>query len=126
MNGFDSFGQTRQYNGTTTQYVYVRKSKKIIDEIDTLLQKLYGLTDTERDFIIKYQEKFRMGTEYEGETGSAYGLLRPTKRTRIEENTFSGRPQKLVKIAPPTIPTAPVLPDLHPAYNQLSIITPIP
>ncbi len=46
---------------------YPKKSKLIIDEIDTVLAKHYGFTDEELDFIINYDIKYRMGKELEGE-----------------------------------------------------------
>lgn len=47
---------------------YPSKSKPIIDEIDKVLAKHYGLTDEELDFIINYDIKYRMGDELnEGE-----------------------------------------------------------
>lgn len=45
----------------------MKKSKPIIDEIDTVLAKHYGFTDEELDFIINYDIKYRMGKELEGE-----------------------------------------------------------
>jgi tRNA1(Val) A37 N6-methylase TrmN6 len=47
------------------QYFYIKKSKPIIDEIDTALAEHYGFTDEELDFIINYDIKFRMGKELE-------------------------------------------------------------
>ena len=57
------------YVGTVqTDYEYYhKKSKSIIDEIDTLLAKHYGFTDEELDFIINYDIKYRMGKELESE-----------------------------------------------------------
>ena len=49
------------------QYFYIKKSKDIIDEIDTVLAEHYGFTDEELDFIINYDIKYRMGKELEGE-----------------------------------------------------------
>lgn len=40
---------------------FPRKSKVTIDEIDLVLQKHYGLSDDEIDFIINYDIKYRMG-----------------------------------------------------------------
>ena len=45
------------------QYFYIKKSKTIIDEIDTVLAKHYGFTQEELDFIINYDIKYRMGKE---------------------------------------------------------------
>ena len=45
-----------------TDYEYYhRKSKHIIDKIDTVLAKHYGLTDEELDYIINYDIKYRTG-----------------------------------------------------------------
>ncbi len=46
---------------------YPKKSKSIIDEIDTVLAKHYGFTDEELDFIINYDIKYRMGKELANE-----------------------------------------------------------
>lgn len=43
------------------QYV-IRKSKNIIDQIDTVLAQHYGFTEEELDFIINYDIKYRMGS----------------------------------------------------------------
>jgi len=40
-----------------------RKSKPIIDQIDTVLAQYYGLTEEQLDFIINYDIKYRMGQE---------------------------------------------------------------
>ncbi|WP_295700626.1 hypothetical protein [uncultured Helicobacter sp.] len=45
------------HNGVKTYYI--RKSKSIIDEIDSLLCPLYGLDKKEVDFIINYEIEFR-------------------------------------------------------------------
>jgi len=52
--------QTR--NGAEISYdeFYVSKSKPMIDDIDGVLAKLYGLTIDELDFIIHYDAKYRM------------------------------------------------------------------
>ena len=47
----------------TQDFYYVKYSKSIIDEIDTILAKYYGFTDEELDFIINYDIKYRMGDE---------------------------------------------------------------
>ncbi len=46
---------------------YPRKSKHIIDQIDTLLALHYGFTEEELDFIINYDIKYRMGKALFGE-----------------------------------------------------------
>ncbi len=43
----------------------VNQSKPIIDEIDRVLARHYGLTDEELDFIINYDIKYRLGVEGE-------------------------------------------------------------
>ncbi|MDX2129773.1 MAG: DNA methyltransferase [Chloroherpetonaceae bacterium] len=52
---------------TTEVNFDIKKSKPIIDEIDTVLAKYYGFTDEELDFIINYDIKYRMGKELENE-----------------------------------------------------------
>ncbi|MBL0330032.1 MAG: Eco57I restriction-modification methylase domain-containing protein [Bacteroidetes bacterium] len=42
------------------QYFYIKKSKNIIDQIDTVLAEYYGFTEEELDFIINYDIKYRM------------------------------------------------------------------
>ena len=42
---------------------YMKLSKSIIDEIDSVLARHYGFTDEELDFIINYDIKYRMGDE---------------------------------------------------------------
>ena len=42
---------------------YMKKSKSIIDKIDTVLARHYGFTAEELDFIINYDIKYRMGDE---------------------------------------------------------------
>ena len=49
------------------QHFYIKKSKHIIDEIDTVLAKHYSFTEDELDFIINYDIKYRMGKELETE-----------------------------------------------------------
>lgn len=48
------------------QYI-IRKSKFIIDQIDTILAQHYGFTEEELDFIINYDIKYRMGKSLFGE-----------------------------------------------------------
>ncbi|WP_205635654.1 hypothetical protein [Algoriphagus faecimaris] len=49
------------------QYFYLKKSKPIIDQIDTVLAEHYGFTEAELDFIINYDIKYRMGKALYGE-----------------------------------------------------------
>lgn len=54
--------------GTIESYIFLKKkSKPIIDEIDTVLAEHYGFTEEELDFIINYDIKYRMGEEMEEE-----------------------------------------------------------
>ena len=52
----------RQTGRTTTQSFKIQYSKSIIEDIDRVLLKHYGLTDEELDFIVNYDIKFRMGS----------------------------------------------------------------
>lgn len=49
------------------QHFYIKKSKHIIDQIDTVLAQHYGFTEGELDFIINYDIKYRMGKALFGE-----------------------------------------------------------
>ena len=40
---------------------YMKKSKSIIDRVDSILAKNYGLTEEELDYIVNYDIKCRMG-----------------------------------------------------------------
>ena len=42
---------------------YLKESKPIIDKIDRVLAQHYGFTGEELDFIINYDNKYRMGRE---------------------------------------------------------------
>jgi len=42
-------------------------SKPILDKIDSLLAEHYKLSDEERDFIINYEIKYRLGQDVDGE-----------------------------------------------------------
>jgi hypothetical protein len=44
-----------------------REAKDIVDEIDRVLAKHYGLTDEELDFIINYDIKYRLGADADEE-----------------------------------------------------------
>lgn len=46
---------------------YMKKSKSIIDQIDTVLAEHYGFTEEELDFIVNYDIKYRMGGEADEE-----------------------------------------------------------
>ena len=47
---------------------FPKKSKSYIDAIDTVLAEHYGFTESELDFIINYDIKYRMGKSLFGET----------------------------------------------------------
>ncbi|TVM04036.1 MAG: hypothetical protein CV087_02260 [Candidatus Brocadia sp. WS118] len=47
---------------------YPKYSKPIIDEIDSVLARHYGVTDEELDFIINYDIKYRMGRDTDDDT----------------------------------------------------------
>jgi hypothetical protein len=69
----NSVVQTRNYSAKgrsftmEKQYFYIKKSKSIINEIDTILAKHYGFTDDELDFITNYDIKNRLGKDLENE-----------------------------------------------------------
>ncbi len=42
---------------------YMKKSKAIIDEIDTALAQHYGFSDVELDYILNYEIKYRIGVQ---------------------------------------------------------------
>ncbi|MBX7123290.1 MAG: hypothetical protein K1X42_14265 [Opitutaceae bacterium] len=44
-----------------------RNAKEIVDQIDCILAKHYGLTDEERDFIVNYDIKYRLGADADEE-----------------------------------------------------------
>ncbi len=49
------------------QYFYLKKSKPIIDKLDTKFAQHYGFSEEELDFIINYDIKYRMGKALFGE-----------------------------------------------------------
>lgn len=49
------------------QYFYIKKSKDIIDEIDEILAQYYCFTPIEKDFILNYDIKYRLGKDLEDE-----------------------------------------------------------
>jgi hypothetical protein len=53
--------QTRDGSEITYAEFFVSASKPTIDEIDSVLAKHYGFTNTELAFIINYDIKYRMG-----------------------------------------------------------------
>ena len=46
---------------TETQSFRIKKSKDLINQVDTMLANLYSLNEGELDFIVSYDIKFRMG-----------------------------------------------------------------
>ena len=55
--------QTKDGDQITYAEYYGSGSKPIIDEVDRVLARHYGLTDEELDFIINYDIKYRMGQD---------------------------------------------------------------
>ena len=51
----------RDLGQLTIQLIYPKKAKRLIDQIDQTLAAHYGFTEAERDFIINYDIKYRMG-----------------------------------------------------------------
>ena len=47
---------------------YLKKSKRAIDQIDRVLAIHYKFTESELDFIINYDIKYRMGKELDAYT----------------------------------------------------------
>jgi hypothetical protein len=52
-----------RHDTLTVQCIFPKLSKPIIDEIDCVLAQHYGFTNGERDFIINYDIKYRIGRE---------------------------------------------------------------
>jgi hypothetical protein len=71
MDDLKNNSRSRQREQKTTnveyQEFYPSKSKNLIDEIDCILARHYGLSEEELDFIINYDIKYRLGAEAEGE-----------------------------------------------------------
>ena len=51
----------------TVQCIHPKASKPIIDEIDAVLAKHYGLTHAELDFVVNYDIKYRVGSDDDGD-----------------------------------------------------------
>lgn len=49
------------------QCIYPKRSKQIIDQIDTVIAPHFHFTEAELDFIINYDIKYRMGKALFGE-----------------------------------------------------------
>ena len=77
MDDINKHSVMREYQYTTGkvryQEFYMRKSKSIIDKIDTFLALHYGFTQEELDFIINYDIKYRMGNELEAYVEGSLG-----------------------------------------------------
>jgi hypothetical protein len=65
MDDFRANAQHLKRGSTGSYTVYARQSKHIIDKIDQILAHHYGFTEEERDFIVNYDLKYRMGSERE-------------------------------------------------------------
>jgi len=52
-----------KHDSLTVECIIPKFAKEIVDDIDCLLGKHYGLTDEELDFIINYDIKYRMGRD---------------------------------------------------------------
>ena len=52
-----------KHDTLTVQCIIPKRSKLVIDEIDTVLGQHFGFTSEELDFIINYDIKYRMGQE---------------------------------------------------------------
>jgi len=62
-NSFYQIANYQKYGTLKMQTFRPRKSKPIIDRIDTVLAQHYGFTEEELDFIVNYDIKYRMGKE---------------------------------------------------------------
>lgn len=51
----------KQTGVTQTQSFVIARSKLIIDEIDCVLARHYAITESELEFILNYDLKYRMG-----------------------------------------------------------------
>ena len=56
-------GKPQQIHQIELEEYHMHHSKAIIDEIDRVLARQYGLTDEELDFIINYEIKYRLGVK---------------------------------------------------------------
>ena len=67
MNDLKSHSETRKmrfaHDELTVQCIIPKASKPLIDDIDMVLADHYGISDAERDFIINYDIKYRMGQD---------------------------------------------------------------
>ncbi|HTI15630.1 MAG TPA: DNA methyltransferase [Dictyobacter sp.] len=65
MDDFCKYARHLKRGETGSYTIYARKSKSIIDAIDTILAQHYGFTDEELEFILHYDIKYRMGQDNE-------------------------------------------------------------
>jgi hypothetical protein len=61
MDDFRRYGKHLKRGQTGSYTIYARKSKHLIDAIDTLLAQHYGINAEELNFILTYDLKYRMG-----------------------------------------------------------------
>ena len=62
----DTFYASTGRNVIYDEY-YPKKSKKLLDKVDSVVSKYFRFTDEELDFIINYDIKYRMGDELNSE-----------------------------------------------------------
>ena len=62
-NGTMLIREQRQTGRTQTQAFKIQKSTPVIDEIDRVLARHYGLSEEELDFIINYDIRYRLSQE---------------------------------------------------------------
>ena len=62
-NSFYTTANYKKYGFLKMQTFQPRKSKGVVDSVDTILAKHYGFNEEELDFIINYDIKYRMGKE---------------------------------------------------------------
>lgn len=62
MQDFQRHAKHLQRGQSASYTLYARKSKAIIDDIDAILARHYGLTTEEYTFITSYDLKYRLGT----------------------------------------------------------------
>jgi hypothetical protein len=70
-NSLESTSELREmkfkHDNLRVQCIVPKFSKPILDEIDHMLARHYGLTEEELDFVINYDIKYRMGRNAEDE-----------------------------------------------------------
>lgn len=67
MRDIDAQSEERRmafkHDTLTVQCIIPKRSKLVIDEIDTVLGQHFGFTPEELDFIINYDIKYRIGQD---------------------------------------------------------------